>query len=58
MDIKSACIKELGRHNGFQPNKLRCHIFLTPAMQVETHGKYEKVLENRVTGKEEVSSEK
>eukprot|EP00964_Phaeocystis_antarctica_P150386 scaffold117780_cov39-Phaeocystis_antarctica.AAC.1 len=27
-------------------------------MQVETHGKYEKLLENRVTGKVEVSTSK
>ena len=55
MNIKSACIKEIGRHHGFRPNKLGVPCFLTPAMQVETHGKYEKVLENRVTGKVEVS---
>ena len=30
-------------------------MFFNPYMQVETHGKYEKVLENRVTGKVEVS---
>ena len=53
---KSACIKEIGRHHGFRPNKSGVPCFLTPTCKLRHMESTRRSWRNsRVTGKVEVS---